>query len=175
MLHRIQQLYAALTASISASDEQYVASLLDKDLQQLFYGMDVVDQRHALDVAYICRQEFDDNPLLLRAALLHDVAKRRGDLNIFRRVLVVLLATLAPQLANTIGHNDKASGILGWKQALYLYRHHPRLGADYVRIISNDPKLVWLIENHHSLHSVEHTEMELVQLLRYLQQADERC
>ena len=94
----------------------------------LFAPMPVADRRHGLDVARRLLAAGHDDPDLLAAALLHDVAK--GDrLRLWHRVVGVLLEAFAPRSLARLASPDPRS----WRHPLHLYLHHATLSADAAR------------------------------------------
>lgn len=180
MLQRIRQFYAALFARLSANDKEYVARHLTSAEVALFYAMDVVDQRHALDVAYLCEQLAVEEgiashrmPLLRKAALLHDSGKQKGDLSILSRSLAVVLVGALPNWTKRISHADSRQKLSGSRQMLHVYYHHPAIGAAKAGHLSLEPLLIWLIEQHHATHPTGRPQEEdAFKLLAILQQAD---
>ena len=76
---RLQQFFAAIRARLSPGDRALVACLLSPGEQQLFARMPRFDQRHCLDVCRTLARAGYDDPLLLRAALIHDCGKVGDD------------------------------------------------------------------------------------------------
>ncbi|MFN8503639.1 hypothetical protein [Kouleothrix sp.] len=98
MLYRLRQLAAALTARLAPDDRALVARTLAPAELRLFERMPRHDQRHCLDVYHTLRAAGHDDPLLLRAALLHDCGKVDDDGRpiplLYYGVFVVLLRLL---------------------------------------------------------------------------------
>ena len=76
---RLQQFFAAIRARLSPGDRALVARLLSPGEQRLFARMPRFDQRHCLDVCRTLACAGYDDPLLLRAALIHDCGKVGDD------------------------------------------------------------------------------------------------
>ena len=66
------------------------------------------DQRHSLNVLRSLRAAGHDEPALMQAALLHDVAKSTGGVTLFHRVAVVLLKIVRPDWARSHGADPAA-------------------------------------------------------------------
>jgi predicted hydrolase (HD superfamily) len=150
MLYRTRQVWSALHASVTPEERLWIQTLLSPTEQILFDSMDVVDQRHVLDVAYTCRERAKDWPpeeqrFLYKAALLHDIGKSKGDLTVFRRVLAVFLHYLLKEKAIQLAHPAKGP----WRRTLHIYFNHPRLGVAKGKAANLSPELLRLIENHH--------------------------
>jgi hypothetical protein len=99
--HRLRQFFAALTADLSPGERALVAQALSPGERALFERMPLYDQRHCLDVYYTLRRGGYDDPLLLRAALIHDCGKVDDDgrpIPLLYYGLFVVLQRLAPPL-----------------------------------------------------------------------------
>ena len=160
MLNRLRQVYFALTASITPSDHEFVRSLLtDKELI-MFFGMDLVDQRHCIDVARTCLEILKQEPrpanldLLLKAALLHDVGKQAGDLNLWKRIMVVLTRRFCPSLFHRLALNPRSP--------CHISLYHPQVGKEKCLLAGCPADLARLVGLHHS--SREGVELEILSL-----------
>ena len=136
MMQRIRQFYRAVRARITPVDKQWLEGILPADAQKLFYAMHPADQYHALNVARTAMRlssEYStvDKALLLRAALLHDVGRVQGDMDIMGKVLAVLVKHYFPQKAQQLA--KKQNGWLG--HIMYVYYHHPEIGASKLETI----------------------------------------
>ena len=93
MIQRVKQFYRAITARITMADRAWVEETLPAAAKPLFYDMHPADQYHALNVAKTAMRLWGEAPagdrdLLLRAALLHDVGRVQGDMDIMGKVPV---------------------------------------------------------------------------------------
>ena len=98
---RLRQFLAAITARIAPGERALTAQLLSPGELRLFECMPRFDQRHCLDVYYTLVRGGHDDPLLLRAALLHDCGKVDDDgrpIPLIYYGLFVVLKRLAPAL-----------------------------------------------------------------------------
>jgi len=73
--YRLSQFFRALKAHLSHEERTQVAQALTPAELRLFERMPQHDQRHCLDVYWLLLRGGYDDPLLLRAALLHDCGK----------------------------------------------------------------------------------------------------
>ncbi|HWJ03094.1 MAG TPA: HDIG domain-containing protein, partial [Verrucomicrobiae bacterium] len=148
MLYRCKQFVSAITATLTPADRELIKSVLSKQEQPLFFAMDIVDQRHCLDVAKTCKElikqgQTDLNQgLLLKAALLHDVGKPAGSLKIWDRVIIVILQKYRPQRLERLANRPGTP----YHTALF----HPQAGGKLCAAAGCDPELVQLITRHHA-------------------------
>ncbi|MCR5757576.1 MAG: HD domain-containing protein [Selenomonas sp.] len=146
----MKQFYRAITARITPADRQWVAENLSTEAQVLFYAMHPADQYHALHVAKTAlalwaQHPAGDRSLLLRAALLHDVGRVQGDMDIWGKVLAVLLKHFLPEWSRHLG--SLPEGWLG--HILYVYYHHPEIGALKLEKIGLASEAA-LVRRHHT-------------------------
>lgn len=151
MIGRVRQFVRAVTARVTDEDRAYVASVLPEQAVPLFYAMHRADQRHALNVTRTAMALADERErdgarvnraLLERCALLHDVGRRRGDLDIFGKVACVLLVHVFPARSKRWADN-------GTSAMLRVYYHHPQIGAELLRGIGLFLEAS-IIERHHA-------------------------
>ena len=135
MKQRIMQFFYGLTAKLCAHDHVFIRRFLDEEEQVLFYGMDVVDQRHALYTAYTALElargkDGVDGMFLVRIALLHDIGRMKGDLGLWGKVFAVLMHDFSPRLAQRCAHPAKEGCLAFFRRALYVYYHHAEVGSE---------------------------------------------
>jgi hypothetical protein len=123
-VHRVAQFVGHLTARVRPNEETLPRKVLPGAALDLFGGMPVADRRHGLDVAAHLVARGIDDPEVLAAALLHDVAKGRR-LRLWHRVGGVLMERWSPGLLRRLASPDPRR----WGYAWYLYLHHARLSA----------------------------------------------
>lgn len=147
ILKRARQFFRALTAEISIEDEKYLMEHLNKQEQDLFFKMGLIDQFHSLKVAYtierliIDGKEGVDKNFLIRCALLHDIGKVDVKLSVWDKVFSVLVVTFVPFLADELE--------LKGNRAIYIYRNHAKLGGQKLQKMGlfQEAKIIAL---HHS-------------------------
>ena len=160
IIQRIKQFWRAANASLNADDAAFVKANLNEVQQRLFFRMNVFDQRHVLNTAYtalkIQRAEHLplDKELLIRACLLHDIARTKEDICLWDKVANVLLAHFAPHQAKAIARaaaslkNRRRNFSERRRYAVYIYYHHAQLGAAELRSLGMDD-IAAVIEHHH--------------------------
>jgi len=174
MRNRVRQVLAAITARVSVADRQYLARQLTPEEQALFYGMNLPDQRHALNVARTALQLAGDRPgvdrqLLVRCALLHDVGKMRGDVSTWDKILTVLAHQVAPLRAAAWGRPGRGGRLNNLRHAFHVYFHHPGRGAEMLTAIGAEARVVAIVRRHHEAPAVDDSPE-----LALLRQADEQ-
>lgn len=147
-----------------------VASLLSPAEQALFRRYSANDQRHAYRVLCTVREQGEDDPALLSAALLHDIGKCEGGLNILERSLVVLLSALAPARTAAWGAGVPA----GWQRPFVVKARHAEWGARLAAAAGSDADVVALIRHHQDNLDATDAPAALLPALRRLQWADDQ-
>lgn len=163
MIQRIRQFYRAMTARITPADRQWVEERLPADAQKLFYAMHPADQYHALNVAKTAMHLSSEHPsvdsaLLLRAALLHDVGRVQGDMDVMGKVLAVLVKHFFSQKARQLAEKQH-----GWlEHIMYVYYHHPEIGASKLETIGMTEEAAIIRWHHASAAGNEPPELVLL-------------
>ena len=166
MAGRVYQFYRAVTASLTEADRQYVEKYLPENAQKLFFNMSTADQYHALHVAYtaleIAESDKCDSDLLRRSALLHDIGRVNGSMNVWEKSIAVIVVGFFPDFARKLAQKNN-----GWLSGLlHIYFCHPQIGAKMLHEIGMD-KEAEIVSRHHD-KVVPEDNIEL----RILQQAD---
>lgn len=143
-----------LFSKLTDEDVAFIREYLTKQEQILFYALSSLDQRHSLNVAYTIREWLGKKPKmredkLYKAALLHDIGKARSKLYLRDRIKQVLLFTFMRPLADYLADRGAIDHKGYWRRILYVYKYHPRLGANLARSVKIDDSVAYLIENHH--------------------------
>lgn len=73
--YRVRQFVSAIAARVSRAELDLVTARLTPAELRLFLAMPTYDQRHCLDVYQTLHAAGHHDPLLLRAALIHDCGK----------------------------------------------------------------------------------------------------
>ncbi len=171
--YRVGQFVRVLMAStrpLTPAEEALAQRHLPPTAWSLFAAMSRADQRHGLAVLAAVQAAGQSDPALMQAALLHDCAKRAGDVHIWHRVARVLLKAFAPTLFQRWAAGPAPrSGT--WRRGLWAYLHHPALGAALAAAAGCDPLAVALIRYHEERAVSD--DPQLIRLLRILQAADE--
>lgn len=154
MLNRVKQVMAALTAKITEADRTFIMEQLTPPEQTLFWGMNLPDQRHALNVAYTACELAEniaaiDKRVLIKSSLLHDIGKVKGDVSTVDKILTVLAHKFTGNWAKRWGRYGRGSKAANLRHAFYVYFNHPRRSADLLKSINEDPLIIEIVSKHH--------------------------
>ncbi len=177
MIQRVIQFWRAVNASLNDEDYVFIRQYLNKREQRLFFNMNLFDQRHVLNVAYtaekLCRQTdihvAVNRKLLLRACLLHDIARTKDVICLWDKVICVLLAHFFPHSAEKYCMTHRFNNMSFWQKrryALYIYYHHAQIGAALLSQMGLD-EIASIVARHHSPRQIDDSEE-----LNILRQAD---
>ncbi len=140
--YRAAQFVWHLCARVSPEEQGLAHYLLPPPLAALFDRMPRADRRHALDVFHALRSQGYDDPDLLAAALLHDIAKANG-LPLLYRVAIVLVRALAPGWLNRLDRKES-----WWRHAFHISLHHPQIGAEMIAAVGGNNRLTHFVRHH---------------------------
>lgn len=125
---------------------------------ELFLDMARYDLAHSLAVA----ARFEGEPVLLKAALLHDCGKLRSELRMPARWLYTWMELFLPSRLRRLGGElereargesrlERAESLpRGWRRGLYVQLHHGAIGARLLRNAGTDEEVVRLVGSHQS-------------------------
>lgn len=168
-MKRFKQFFSALRAKVTAEDETFAGLYLSECELRLFNRMSIPDRKHCLNVAYTARLlakdlKNVDVEKLIKAALLHDVGRRQGDLSIFDKAAAVIINKAAgSRLVAAWGKQGRGSIVQNLRHALYVSRQHPAIGAELLSSCGTDASVVFLVRNHHNYRDRQTMELELLQ------------
>lgn len=164
MAGRLYQFYRAVTASITEADRQYVEKFLPPEAQKLFWNMSVADQYHSLHVAYTASEiaKFDkcDFDLLIRSALLHDIGRKKGSMNVWKKSIAVIVAECFPESAKELGKKNN-----GWlSELMHVYFYHPQIGAEMLETLGMKKEAEIIIRHHDNTISDDEIELKILRI-----------
>jgi hypothetical protein len=144
--YRLAQLSAALTARLTPDEQSLVAAVLTSAELRLFERMPRHDQRHCLDVYWLLVRGGYDDPLLLRAALLHDCGKVDDDgrpIPLLYYGLFVVLKRVAPALYMRAARNGR-----GLLRPFAIHFAHDERSARMAEAAGSPPELVATLRDY---------------------------
>ena len=137
--------------------------------QPFFMAMHPADQLHALNVAgtagELMKNEMAalDEGLLLRCALLHDIGREQGAMDVWGKVWAVLAQKcLPPFLWKALCCKEAAHFWQKPGYALYVFREHPRMGAEKLRSVGMDREADIILRHHEPPSIGEPRELTLL-------------
>lgn len=169
----LRRIFSGINGRLSAADLEFVDSYLDAGSKFLFFQMALIDQRHCLAVAreIIIEAGYQkqlDMMVLVKAALLHDIGKVQGELNLISRIAVAVIRRIIPSFRERWGRDVQKRGFK-IRYGLYVDRIHPQRGAYMARIFGVEEAVAELIRKHHDAPALEQSDA-----LTWLQLADNR-
>lgn len=123
-----------------------MAALLPAAEQQLFARMPVFDQRHCLDVCQTLERGGYTDPMLLRAALIHDIGKiddQGQPIPLAYYGLFVVLRKLAPWL-----YQRAAADGRGLLRPFAVHATHEQRSAESAATAGCSPELVAVLRDY---------------------------
>lgn len=124
---------ASARSPLTPAEQAEVEHWLRPAETALFFDQMPADQRHGLSAARWVEARAPGRPDLVRAALVHDVAKRHARMGVIARVL----ASLCLELGIPV------------KGRYAVYRDHPEIGARELEELGAEPIVVSFARHHH--------------------------
>ena len=165
--YRIWQFLQSLKQPPGDHDWKVVESILSPAELALFQELPIQDQNHSIRVLEGVQARGEDDPDLLKAALLHDLGKMKYPLSRWERVMAVLITRLFPSKVKSWGKGEP----VGITRPLVVIREHPSWGAELAEGAGCSPRTVWLIK-HHEDGDLGNAPADLSKLLDILQIED---
>lgn len=137
----------------SATELVWAVSQLPVAERPLFAALDAADQEHSIRVARAVEVQIDgvavedgDREWIIRAALLHDVGKSVTRVGPVDRAVATLLGWVGRGRVQS-----RWSDVGGRRGAIAEYLSYPDRGADMLRRVGSDSRVVaWAAEHHRS-------------------------
>ena len=151
--YRVRQFRSALATGgrpLAEVDRTEVRAWLPAAAWPLFNAMPYNDQHHSASVMRTLAAAGHDEPSLMQAALLHDVAKSTGGVTLFHRVAVVLVKILWPDWLARMAH-AQAPARSDLRYPFWVHANHPQLGAEMAAAAGCVALAVTLIRRHQDI------------------------
>ncbi|HJZ49689.1 MAG TPA: hypothetical protein VKE41_21075 [Roseiflexaceae bacterium] len=153
--YRLARFFRALNARLTQEELAQIVAALSQTELRLFERMPRHDQRHCLDVYMLLRRGGYDDPLLLRAALLHDCGKVDDDgqpIPLAYYGLFVVLKRLAPALYAWAARDGR--GVL---RPFAVHAAHDERSARMAEAVGSPPELVATLRDYAEGRMTERT------------------
>src|SRR6266540_6817732 len=153
--YRLRQFFAALMARLTPAERKLVARTLSRAELALFERMPRYDQRHCLDVCITLRAAGYDDPLLLRAALLHDCGKVDDDgrpIPLIYYGAFVVIQRLAPALYAWAARDGR-----GPLRPFAIHAAHDERSARMAEAAGSPPEIVATLRDYAERRMTERT------------------
>jgi putative nucleotidyltransferase with HDIG domain len=133
--HLTRRFFEVLTAQpLTVAESDWVEERLRPDEAACFFSQPRPDQRHGRSAALVVTEAGVTDPVMIRAALLHDIGKRHSGLGVIGRSLASIAIRLHLPLI----------------RRFRLYRDHGELGAAELTRAGCEPLIVDFARHHHA-------------------------
>ena len=167
LFYRIQQFKLSIFPPSQAVETENLRAYLTPPQLVLFRRLQRSEQWHAYTIMQKLLENGQKNADLLTAALLHDIGKIHYPLNVWERVLIVLVRRVAPHLVLRWGQDTPQ----GFSKPFVVACHHAEWGADLAARTGSSKLTANLICRHEEPIDETSTSRK-DRILRLLQQAD---
>jgi hypothetical protein len=153
--YRLLQFFWAICARLTPEERLIAAAALSPSELPLFERMPGYDQRHCLSVYTLLRRGGYEDPLLLRAALLHDCGKVDDDgrpIPLLYYGLFVVLKRLAPALYARAARDGR-----GPLRPFAIHIAHDERSARMAEAAGSPPELVATLRDYAARRTTERT------------------
>jgi hypothetical protein len=155
MLYRVKQFIGGVRAKLTSEDVYFIDKYLDEKEKGLFYRIPRYEQVHSVKVAReVINESLKENVYdiyLVKAALLHDIGKIDGGLNLLTKSVMVLMERFTPGLLKRLRK----------MRAVNTYYNHPEIALSYLG--NGNEYLLYLIKNHHNYDISADEKLEILQ------------
>lgn len=156
MLYRIRQFFSGAFKRLTKSDVLFINTYLNEEEKKLFFALPRYEMVHSIGVA---REVLDKclvmdayDIMLIKAALLHDIGKIKGGLNLITKSIMVILDKVCPKILKK----------MIYIKAVNTYYNHPKIA---VELLKNENEYVkYLIENHHNYDIKNDEKLKILQV-----------
>lgn len=143
--YRMRQFRRAVGARVTPDELAMVAALLTPGEWRLFMAMPLYDRRHCLDVYATLLAAGEREPLLLRAALIHDC----GKVDDAGQPMSLGWYVLATVLKRIPGLYLAVARLGGGRNPVAIYAEHAWRGARMAAAAGSPPELVAALRHYH--------------------------
>ncbi|MDS0528126.1 HDIG domain-containing protein [Clostridium sp. SHJSY1] len=143
-MYRVKQFIWAITSRFKPIDENIIKKYLSQEEENIFNKLSKSEQHHSIrvckDALHKGNGEYIDMKKLAKIALLHDVGKALGNLNVIDKSVIVILDKITKGSLRKYDFNRKVD----------TYYNHPKKSADLLNSINEyDDEFIEAIKKHH--------------------------
>ena len=143
-IYRVKQFIWAITAKFRPIDKELIDKYLNKEEKKLFNQLGFSDRHHCIRVCNDALEKYNfediDKNKLAKIALLHDIGKASGRLNIIDKSVIVIVDKITKGKLRKYSFNRKID----------TYYNHPKKSVDLLNNINKyDNEFLEAIEQHH--------------------------
>lgn len=143
-IYRVKQFIWGITSRFKPIDEDIIKRYLDKEEENIFNKLSNSEKHHSIrvckDALYKGNKENVDKDKLAKIALLHDVGKTLGKLNLIDKSVIVILDKVTRGKLKKYDYNGKID----------IYYNHPEKSVDLLTNINEyDDEFIEAIKKHH--------------------------
>ena len=159
MIYRVKQFLWAITSIFKKIDNKVLEKYLDDKEINLFKHLKKSEQHHSIrvckDSLKLCKENNLNKNKMAKIALLHDIGKIEGSLNIIEKSILVILNKVTKGMMSNIKNNKKID----------LYYNHPIKGVNILKSINKyDDEFLDAIKYHHSDESYKNKYLKILKI-----------
>lgn len=172
MFYRIKQFLWSITSKLNDDDRKFIKEQLSENEIELFNKLPVYEQKHSINVAKDVKKLFkdrkneiaydnidlknftyDEEQMIIKAALLHDIGKSQIKLSILDKGILVILNKVTAGRLKKLKSNKKVD----------CFYNHGEIGRNILEKYGYDKEFLDIIKNHHE----EDVHNNALDILRY--------
>lgn len=143
-IYRVKQFIWDITSRFKPIDEDIIKRYLNKEEENIFNKLSKSEKHHSIRVCKDALHKIDKNNIdenkLAKIALLHDVGKSLGRLNLIDKSIIVILDKITRGKLKKYDYNRKID----------TYYNHPKKSVDLLSSINEyDDEFIEAIKKHH--------------------------
>ncbi len=155
--YRIKQFLWSITANFKSLDEEVIQRYLNVEEQKVFSKLKISEKQHSIrvckDALKVCNEIDIDKNKIAKIALLHDVGKSNGNLNIIDKSIIVILDKITKGNLKKYSFNKKVD----------MYYNHPQESVKILKGIDEyDKEFMEAIEKHHYKYSGSNIYLKII-------------
>jgi hypothetical protein len=153
-MSEVNKFFKSFNVRLNTDDLAFIRKHLTLNEQVLFFRMQVIDQKHTIEMTrtlanQIASDKKLDAPALIKASLLHDCGKALYPFRVRDRVIGTLLKKFLNSFYLFLSEKGKASNKKkSLAKMIYYHYQHPRLGSELAIEVGVPALTAKLIASH---------------------------